>query len=64
MDLREIGWDGVGSYGMDCIDVVPDRDKRRALVNKVINIRVPSNARKVLGGCTIGSFSRRAQFRE
>jgi hypothetical protein len=36
MDLREIGWDG-----MDWIDLVQDRDRWKALVNTVINLRVP-----------------------
>jgi hypothetical protein len=36
MDLREIGWDG-----MDRIDLAQDRDQRRALVNAVMNLRVP-----------------------
>jgi hypothetical protein len=36
MDLREIGWSG-----MDWIDVARDRDQWRALVNTVMNIRVP-----------------------
>jgi hypothetical protein len=36
MDLREIGWDS-----MDWIDLAQDRDKRRALVNTVMNLRVP-----------------------
>jgi hypothetical protein len=36
MDLREIGWDGV-----DWIDVAHDRDQWRALVNTVLNLRVP-----------------------
>jgi hypothetical protein len=36
MDLREIGWDGV-----DWIDVAQDRDQWRALVNVVMNLRVP-----------------------
>jgi hypothetical protein len=36
MDLREIGWDGV-----DWIDRAQDRDQWRALVNTVLNLRVP-----------------------
>jgi hypothetical protein len=36
MYLRKIGWDG-----MDWIDVVLDRDQWRALVNTVMNLRVP-----------------------
>jgi hypothetical protein len=36
MDLREIGWDG-----MDWIHVAQDRDKWRALVSTVMNLRVP-----------------------
>jgi hypothetical protein len=35
-DLREIGWDG-----MDWIDLAQDRDQSRALVNTVMNLRVP-----------------------
>jgi hypothetical protein len=31
-------------------------------VNAVINLRVPENARKLLGSCTIGGISRRAQL--
>jgi hypothetical protein len=36
IDLRETGWDG-----MDLIDLAPDRDQWRALVNTVMNLRVP-----------------------
>jgi hypothetical protein len=35
-DLREIEWDGV-----DWIDMAEDRVQWRALVNKVLNLRVP-----------------------
>jgi hypothetical protein len=35
-DLREIGWDG-----MDWIDLAKNRNQWRALVNTVINLRVP-----------------------
>jgi len=30
-----------GCEGMDWIDVAQDRDRRRALVNAVMNLRVP-----------------------
>jgi hypothetical protein len=36
IDLREIGWDGV-----DWIDLGQDRGQLRALVNTVMNLRVP-----------------------
>jgi hypothetical protein len=36
MDLREIGWDGG-----DWIHMAQDRDHWRALVNTVLNLRVP-----------------------
>jgi hypothetical protein len=36
MNHTEIGWDG-----MDWIDVAKNRGQRRALVNTVMNLRVP-----------------------
>jgi hypothetical protein len=36
MHFREIGWDGV-----DLIDMFQERDQWRALVNTVLNLRVP-----------------------
>jgi hypothetical protein len=36
IDLREIGWED-----MDWINLAQDRDQWRALVNTVMNIRVP-----------------------
>jgi hypothetical protein len=64
MDLREIGWDGMGWDGLDWIDLARDRDKWRALVNTVMNLRVPLNAENFLIVCTIGSFSKKAQLHE
>jgi hypothetical protein len=36
IDLREIGWDG-----MDWIDLAQDMSQCRAIVNTVMNLRVP-----------------------
>jgi hypothetical protein len=36
MDLKEIGWGGI-----DWTDLVQGRDQWRALVNTVMNLRVP-----------------------
>jgi hypothetical protein len=36
MDLREIGWNRV-----DMIDMAQDTDQWRALVNTVLNLRIP-----------------------
>jgi hypothetical protein len=36
MDLRETGWNGI-----DWTDLAQDRDQWRALVNAVMNLRVP-----------------------
>jgi hypothetical protein len=36
MDHREMGW-----LGMDWIDLAQDRDQWRALMNTIMNLRVP-----------------------
>jgi hypothetical protein len=43
ISLRELGW---GS--MDWIDLGQDRDRWRAVVNAVMNLRVPQNAGNLL----------------
>jgi hypothetical protein len=57
MDLREIGW-----VGMDWIDLVQDRDQWSALVNTVMNLRVPKNVGKFLSNCATGGFLRRTRL--
>jgi hypothetical protein len=58
MDLREIGWEGV-----DWIHLDKDRNQWRALVNAVMNLRVPYKAGNFLTSgvtistCTFSYFS-------
>jgi hypothetical protein len=59
IDLREIGWGG-----MDWIELAQDAVQWRAVVNTVMNIRVPKNAGKFLSNCTTGVVLRRARLRE
>jgi hypothetical protein len=56
----KIGQRGWG--GMDWIDLAQDQKQWRALMNTLINFRVPKNAGKLLSSCTTGGFSRRAQL--
>jgi hypothetical protein len=57
VDPLEMGWDGV-----DWSELAQDRDKWRALVNAVMNLRVPQNAGKLQSGYTIGGLSSNIQF--
>jgi hypothetical protein len=57
MDLLEIDLGGV-----DWIGLAEDRDKRRALVNALINLRVPLNARKLSNGYINVGLSSSSQF--
>jgi hypothetical protein len=57
MDLLEICWGGV-----DWIGLAQDRDKWRALVSAVMNLRVPKNAGKLSSGYIICGLSSSSQF--
>jgi hypothetical protein len=52
MDLGEIGWGVVDWNGL-----AQDRDRWRALVNSVLNLRVPKNTENLSSGFSIGGLS-------
>jgi hypothetical protein len=52
MDLQE-----VGCGGMDWIDLAQGKKRQLAIVNVVMNLHVPQNARKFLSSCEPVSFS-------
>jgi hypothetical protein len=48
---------------MDWIDIAQDRDRWRALVSAVMNLRFPQNVGNFLTSCEPVSFSRRTLLR-
>jgi hypothetical protein len=57
MDLGEVGWGDV-----DWIGLAKDWNRWRALVNSVLNLRVPRNAGKLSSGHTSSGLSSSAQL--
>jgi hypothetical protein len=57
MDFLEIGLNVV-----DWIGLAQDRYRWRAVVNSVMNLRVPYNARKLPSGCTSCGLSSGTQL--
>jgi hypothetical protein len=59
---KDLGEMGLG--GMDSIDLAQDRDRWRAVVNTIMNLRVQLNAERFLSRFASDSLSRRAQLYE
>jgi hypothetical protein len=57
MDLGEVGWGDV-----EWIGLAQDRNRWRALVYSVLNLRVPLNAGKLSSGLTSSDLSSSAQL--
>jgi hypothetical protein len=57
MDPGEVGWGDV-----DWIRLAKDRNRWRALVNSVLNLRVPWNVGKLSSGLTSSGLSSSVQF--
>jgi hypothetical protein len=53
MDLQAVGW-----WDMDWIDLAQCRDRWRALVNAVMNLRFPYSAGNILTSCKPVNFLR------
>jgi hypothetical protein len=57
MDLGEVGWGYV-----DWIGLAQDRNRWTAVVNSVLNLRIPRNAGKLSNGLTSSGLSSSVQF--
>jgi hypothetical protein len=57
LDLGEVGWGDV-----DWIGLAQNRNSWRALVNSVLNLRIPLNAGKLSSGLTCSGLSSSAQL--
>jgi hypothetical protein len=53
----------LGEVGLDWIGLAQDRKRWRALVESVLNLRVPGNAGKLSSGLTSSGLSSSAQLR-
>jgi hypothetical protein len=62
MDNIEMNLTEVEGGGVNCIDLAQDRVQWRALVNTVMNLRVPYNVEKFLSTFTTSGFSRRTEL--